>query len=176
MSKPVSDPKEGKMNASWFLSAQFTRFRPRLSSFHQADKFCWTAKTSSWFLMEMMSISHAGLFSSSQYLSSSSSSSFFFLMKFIVKLVSIQHPVLMPTGALLNTHHPPTPPSHPPSALSLTVRFKRQPEHWPFDCYIRGPLRELAYLYKNPLTSRFLKHFPNCRSLFSVEGCWTPAW
>ena len=25
-------------------------------------------------------------------------------MKFIVKLVSIQHPVLIPTGALLNTH------------------------------------------------------------------------
>ena len=32
-------------------------------------------------------------------------------MKFIVKLVSIQHPVLIPKGALLNTHHPPTPPS-----------------------------------------------------------------
>ena len=27
----------------------------------------------------------------------------FFNMKFIVKLVSIQHPVLIPTGALLNT-------------------------------------------------------------------------
>ena len=38
---------------------------------------------------------------------------FSFIMKFIVKLVSIQHPVLIPTGAL-NTHHPPTPPSHPP--------------------------------------------------------------
>ena len=30
-------------------------------------------------------------------------------MKFIVKLVSIQHPVLIPKGALLNTHHPPSP-------------------------------------------------------------------
>ena len=29
----------------------------------------------------------------------------FFNMKFIVKLVSIQHPVLIPTGALLNAHH-----------------------------------------------------------------------
>ena len=35
-------------------------------------------------------------------------------MKFTVKLVSIQHPVLIPKGALLNTHHPPYPPSHPP--------------------------------------------------------------
>ena len=26
-------------------------------------------------------------------------------MKFIDKLVSIQHPVLIPKGALLNTHH-----------------------------------------------------------------------
>ena len=33
----------------------------------------------------------------------------FFNMKFIVKLVSIQHPMLIPKGALLNTHHPPTP-------------------------------------------------------------------
>ena len=50
---------------------------------------------------------------------------FFFLnMKFIVKLVSIQHPVLIPTGALLNTHHPPSSPSHPPSALSLFSVFK----------------------------------------------------
>ena len=39
-------------------------------------------------------------------------------MKFIVKLVSIQHPVLIPTGALLNAHHPLSPPSHPPSVLS----------------------------------------------------------
>ena len=38
-------------------------------------------------------------------------------MKFIVKLVSIQHPVLIPTGALLNTHHPPSPPSHHSSTL-----------------------------------------------------------
>ena len=38
-------------------------------------------------------------------------SAFFFYfsyMKFIVKLVSIQHPVLIPKGALLNTHHPPS--------------------------------------------------------------------
>ena len=33
-------------------------------------------------------------------------------MKFTVKLVSIQHPVLIPKGALLNTHHPPCPRSH----------------------------------------------------------------
>ena len=31
----------------------------------------------------------------------------FFNMKFIVKFVSIQHPVLIPTGALLNVHLPP---------------------------------------------------------------------
>ena len=41
-------------------------------------------------------------------------------MKFIVKLVSIQHPVLIPTGALLNAYHPLSPPSHPhqPSVYS----------------------------------------------------------
>ena len=49
---------------------------------------------------------------------------FFQYMKFIVKLVSIQHPVLIPKGALLNTHHPPSPPSHPPSTLSLFSVFK----------------------------------------------------
>ena len=49
---------------------------------------------------------------------------FFFNMKFIVKLVSIQHPVLIPTGALLNVHHPLSPPSHPPSTLSLFSVFK----------------------------------------------------
>ena len=32
---------------------------------------------------------------------------YFFNMKCIVKLVSIQHPVLIPTGALLSAHHPP---------------------------------------------------------------------
>ena len=48
---------------------------------------------------------------------------FFQYMKFIVKLVSIQHPVLIPKGALLNTHHPPVPPSHPPSTLSLFSVF-----------------------------------------------------
>ena len=49
---------------------------------------------------------------------------FFFNMKFIVKLVSIQHPVLIPTDALLNAHHPLSPPSHPPSTLSLFSVFK----------------------------------------------------
>ena len=29
-----------------------------------------------------------------------------FNMKFIVKFVCIQHPVLIPTGALLSAHHP----------------------------------------------------------------------
>ena len=48
---------------------------------------------------------------------------FFQYIKFIVKLVSIQHPVLIPKGALLNTHHPPSPPSHPPSTLSLFSVF-----------------------------------------------------
>ena len=38
-------------------------------------------------------------------------------MKFIVKLVSIQHPVIISKGALLRTHYPPSPPSHPPSTL-----------------------------------------------------------
>ena len=45
-------------------------------------------------------------------------------MKFIVKLVSIQHPVLIPTGFLLNAHHPLSPPSHPPPTLSLFSVFK----------------------------------------------------
>ena len=49
---------------------------------------------------------------------------FFLNMKFIVKLVSIQHPVLIPTGALLNAHHPLSPPSHPSSSLSLFSVFK----------------------------------------------------
>ena len=49
---------------------------------------------------------------------------FIFYMKFIVKLVSIQHPVLIPKGALLNPHHPPSPPSHPhqPSVCSQFLR------------------------------------------------------
>ena len=45
-------------------------------------------------------------------------------MKFIVNLVSIQHPALIPTGALLNAHHPlslpPTP--HQPSVFSQFLR------------------------------------------------------
>ena len=41
-------------------------------------------------------------------------------MKFIVKLVSIQHPVLIPKGALLNAHHPPSSPSH-----ALNPQFER---------------------------------------------------
>ena len=49
---------------------------------------------------------------------------FFQYMKFIVKLVSIQHPVLIPKGVLLNTYHPPSSPSHPPSTLSLFSVFK----------------------------------------------------
>ena len=48
---------------------------------------------------------------------------FFFNMKFIVKLVSIQHPALIPTGALLNAHQPLSPPCHP-STLSLFSVFK----------------------------------------------------
>ena len=45
-------------------------------------------------------------------------------MKFIDKLVSIQHPVLIPKGALLNNHHPPSPPStpHQPSVCSPFLR------------------------------------------------------
>ena len=38
-------------------------------------------------------------------------------MKVIVKLVSIQHPVLIPKGALLNAHHPP--PINPQFVLSF---------------------------------------------------------
>ena len=34
--------------------------------------------------------------------------SFFFNMKFVVKLVSIQHPVLIPTGGHLNAHQFPS--------------------------------------------------------------------
>ena len=49
---------------------------------------------------------------------------FFQYMKFIVQLVSIQHPVLIPKGALLNAHHPLSPPSHPPSTLNLFSVFK----------------------------------------------------
>ena len=48
----------------------------------------------------------------------------FFYMKFIVKLVSVQYPVLIPTGALLNAHHPLSSPSNPPSTLSLFSVFK----------------------------------------------------
>ena len=45
-------------------------------------------------------------------------------MKFIVKLVSIQHPLLIPTGALLSAHHPSFSPSYPSSTLSLFSVFK----------------------------------------------------
>ena len=48
----------------------------------------------------------------------------FLNMKFIVKLVSIQHPVLIPKYALLSTHHPPSAPSHPPSTLRSFSVFK----------------------------------------------------
>ena len=48
----------------------------------------------------------------------------FFNMKFIVKLVSIQHPVVIPTGAPLIAHHPLSPSSLPPSGLSLFSVFK----------------------------------------------------
>ena len=44
-------------------------------------------------------------------------------MKFIVKLVSIQHPVLIPTGALLNAHHRLSPPSHPPINPQFILSF-----------------------------------------------------
>ena len=45
-------------------------------------------------------------------------------MKFIVKLVSIQYPVLIPTGALLSAHHPVSPLPHPhqPSVCSQYLR------------------------------------------------------
>ena len=48
----------------------------------------------------------------------------FSYMRFIVKLVSIQHPVLIPKDALFNNHHPPSPPSHPhqPSVCSQFLR------------------------------------------------------
>ena len=49
---------------------------------------------------------------------------FCFYMKFIVKLVSIQHPVLIPTGALLSAHHPPSHLSHLPSTLNWFSVFK----------------------------------------------------
>ena len=45
-------------------------------------------------------------------------------MKFIVKLVSIQHPVLIPTSVPLNAHHPLSPLLHSPSMLSLFSVFK----------------------------------------------------
>ena len=45
-------------------------------------------------------------------------------MKFIVKLVSIPHPVLIATGALLNAPHPLSPPPHFPSTLSSFSVFK----------------------------------------------------
>ena len=48
---------------------------------------------------------------------------YFFNMKFIVKLVSIQHPVLIQTGPLLNTYHPLSPPSHPPIDLQIVLSF-----------------------------------------------------
>ena len=53
-------------------------------------------------------------------------------MKFIVKLVSVQHPVLIPTGALLNAHHPfslPPPTPHQPSVYSqhLSVSYGLPP-------------------------------------------------
>ena len=45
----------------------------------------------------------------------------FLFFIYIVKLVSIQHPVLIPTGALLNAYHPPSPPSQPPGLLQPSV-------------------------------------------------------
>ena len=50
---------------------------------------------------------------------------FFQYMNFIVKLVSIQHPVLIPTSSLLNAHHPFSPlpcPPHQPSVCFLYLR------------------------------------------------------
>ena len=46
----------------------------------------------------------------------------FLHMKFIVKLVSIQHPVLIPTGALCNPHHLPP---RTPHQLSVCSQFLR---------------------------------------------------
>ena len=65
----------------------------------------------------------------------------FFNRKFMVKLVSIQHPVLIPTGALLNTHHPPSHPSQPPPTLSLFAAFKSL---WCFDSL------PLAFFFLSP--------------------------
>ena len=48
---------------------------------------------------------------------------FFPIYEIYCQIVSIQHPVLIPKGALLNTHHPPSLPSHPPSTLSLFSVF-----------------------------------------------------
>ena len=44
-------------------------------------------------------------------------------VKLIVRLVSMRHPVLTPTGAFLNAHHPLCPLLHLPSALSLLSVF-----------------------------------------------------
>ena len=46
-------------------------------------------------------------------------------MKFVVKLVSIQHPGLIPTGALLNIHHPLSPPPRPPINPQFVLSFLR---------------------------------------------------
>ena len=46
---------------------------------------------------------------------------YLFNMIFMVKLVSIQHPVLIPTGALLNSPHPPSSPSQPHQPCLFSV-------------------------------------------------------
>ena len=78
-------------------------------------------------------------------------------MKFIVKLVSIQHPVLIPTGALLNAHHPLSPPSNPPSTLSLFLKisyalapslsnfFSPSPPPWSSVKFLRIHIRVKTY-------------------------------
>ena len=81
----------------------------------------------------------------------------FFYMKFIVKLVSIQHPALIPTGALLNAHHSLSPPSNSPSTLNV-IYFKQWSLYIHLHClFNRLPLHScsgnyLGCLYLNTLS------------------------
>ena len=49
----------------------------------------------------------------------------FFSGRFPWFIAYVQHPVLIPAGALLNVHHPFPPPPRPPSTLSLFSVFNR---------------------------------------------------
>ena len=79
-------------------------------------------------------------------------------MKFIVKLVSIQYPVLIPTGAFLNALHPLFPSSHPhqPSVYSQFLRvsyglplsltsFFPSPPPWSSVMFLRIHIRVKTY-------------------------------